>query len=85
MKNLKHIISIAVLLFVFYGIFVSECRAGNFYFKVLSNGLIDTEFVSEFTYRPDMCLIQVATDTGLAIIDPKKFQDLSAFWEQLQL
>jgi ribonuclease D len=31
---------------------------------------IDTEFVSEDTYRPELCLIQLATDEGLALIDP---------------
>jgi ribonuclease D len=42
----------------------------------------DTEFVSETTYRPVLCLIQVATDDGsLAIIDPIGMESTAAFWE----
>ncbi len=29
----------------------------------------DTEFVSEHTYRPVLCLIQIAADDDLAVID----------------
>jgi len=43
----------------------------------------DTEFVSEDTYRPDLCLIQVATEDELVIIDPKKIGDVTSFWELL--
>jgi ribonuclease D len=42
----------------------------------------DTEFVSETTYRPVLCLIQVATDDGsLAIIDPIGMDSTAEFWE----
>ena len=41
----------------------------------------DTEFVSEDTFDPVLCLIQVATDTRLAVIDPLKIADLSPFWD----
>lgn len=41
----------------------------------------DTEFVSEDCYQPQLCLVQVATDNELAIIDPLDLQDLSPFWE----
>ena len=44
----------------------------------------DTEFVSETTYRPQLCLIQVADDDGrVAIIDPFAVDDLAPFWERL--
>lgn len=43
----------------------------------------DTEFVSEDTYRPELCLIQVATDTGLAVIDPYPVGDTTEFWKAI--
>jgi ribonuclease D len=43
----------------------------------------DTEFVSEDTYRPDLCLIQVALGQELAVIDPRQVRDVTAFWEAL--
>jgi ribonuclease D len=43
----------------------------------------DTEFVSEDTYLPDLCLIQVAIDGDLAIIDPRTVGDVRPFWELL--
>ena len=43
----------------------------------------DTEFVSENRYRPELCLIQVATDTEIAIIDTMSVDELSPFWKLL--
>ena len=43
----------------------------------------DTEFVSENTYRPQLCLIQIAVDERLVVIDPLDIQDIDVFWETL--
>jgi ribonuclease D len=43
----------------------------------------DTEFVSEDTFRPELCLIQVATQDQLAVIDPYQVGKLSQFWRTL--
>jgi ribonuclease D len=44
---------------------------------------IDTEFVSEDTFRPELCLVQVVTKDDLAVIDPYKAGNLTKFWETL--
>jgi ribonuclease D len=44
---------------------------------------IDTEFVSEDTFRPELCLIQVATKDILAVIDPYQAGELQGFWRML--
>ncbi len=41
----------------------------------------DTEFVSERTYRPVLCLVQVATEDGLALIDALAVDDMTPFWQ----
>lgn len=43
----------------------------------------DTEFVSEHTYRPVLCLIQVAADGQLAVIDAMTVRDVTPFWEAI--
>ncbi len=43
----------------------------------------DTEFVSEDTYRSDLCLIQVAAGDELAVIDPLAAGDVSEFWQAI--
>lgn len=43
----------------------------------------DTEFVSEHSFRPELCLIQVAASGRLAAIDTIAVGDTSAFWKML--
>ncbi len=43
----------------------------------------DTEFVAEHTYRPQLCLIQVAAAGKLAVIDPLTISSMIPFWEVL--
>ncbi len=42
---------------------------------------LDTEFVSEETFEPVLCLIQIATRTRIAAIDATAFDDLTSFWD----
>ena len=41
----------------------------------------DTEFVSEFTYRPELCLLQFATRERCVAVDPYQIDDLTAWWD----
>lgn len=41
----------------------------------------DTEFVSESTFEPQLCLIQVASSERLALVDPLAVRDLEPFWD----
>lgn len=43
----------------------------------------DTEFVSEDRYRPQLCLIQVAAEEIVAIIDPFLMERTEPFWDLL--
>lgn len=43
----------------------------------------DTEFVSENRYRPQLCLIQIATESELAIIDAIALPNVDQFWQTL--
>jgi len=43
----------------------------------------DTEFVSENRYRPQLCLIQIVTESQLAIVDTLEIEDVTPFWELL--
>src|SRR5690349_1750004 len=40
----------------------------------------DSEFIGELTYHPKLCLIQVASATRVALIDPLADLDLTGFW-----
>jgi ribonuclease D len=41
----------------------------------------DTEFVSEETFKPVLCLVQVATISRLAVVDPLKIGSMEPFWD----
>ena len=43
----------------------------------------DTEFVGEDSYRPELCLIQIATSDRLFVIDPFAVGPLEPFWRVL--
>ncbi len=44
---------------------------------------IDTEFIRENTYYPILCLVQIASDTFSAVIDPLSEIDMKPVWEIL--
>src|SRR5437867_2534478 len=46
---------------------------------------LDTEFVGEDTYHPSLCLIQIATQDALYLIDPFAFseEELRPVWTLL--
>lgn len=44
---------------------------------------LDTEFVGEESYRPELCLVQVSTPGTLVVIDPYTAGDLATFWDLL--
>jgi ribonuclease D len=46
---------------------------------------LDTEFISEDSYRSELCLLQVAADGRLAVIDPFTAGELTPFWRQLAI
>ena len=49
--------------------------------RAIGRFAFDTEFVSEDTFEPVLCLIQVATRERLALVDPLAVRDVSAFWD----
>jgi ribonuclease D len=55
------------------------CRA----LSQLGSIAFDTEFVAEDTYRPVLCLVQVAAGDQLAVIDALAVQDITPFWEAI--
>jgi ribonuclease D len=44
---------------------------------------LDTEFVGEDSYRPELCLVQVSTPDALFVVDPLACGSLHEFWELL--
>ncbi|QDV21509.1 Ribonuclease D [Gimesia panareensis] len=41
----------------------------------------DTEFVSEFTYRPELSLLQFALNGRTVAVDPYEVEDLTPWWD----
>jgi ribonuclease D len=50
---------------------------------IRKSGLVafDTEFISEYTFRPELCLLQFATKQQCVAVDPFEVHKLDAWWE----
>jgi ribonuclease D len=44
---------------------------------------LDLEFIPERTYAAQLCLVQVATDDDVFLIDPLALPDLTALWQRI--
>ncbi|MDG2186907.1 MAG: ribonuclease D [Hyphomicrobiales bacterium] len=64
----------------------SQNKLDNFILNIRSETIlgIDTEFVRERTYWPDLCLIQIATKNEEFIVDIKSNLTLDKLWDVLQ-
>ena len=68
-----------------YDLVTTESQLGALVDRLAAHPHIafDTEFVSEHTYRSQLCLIQVAAPDTLAVIDTLKVRELDPFWQLL--
>lgn len=44
---------------------------------------VDLEFIPERTYHPELCLVQVATDSNAYIVDPIAMPELMPLWQRV--
>jgi len=68
-----------------YDLITSESQLDTLVSRLAAHPHIafDTEFVSEHTYRSQLCLIQVAAPDTLAVIDTLQVRDVEPFWRLL--
>jgi len=68
-----------------YDLITTESQLGALVDRLAVHSYVafDTEFVSEHTYRSQLCLIQVAAPDTLAVIDTLKVRELEPFWRLL--
>ncbi|MDX1948606.1 MAG: HRDC domain-containing protein [Pirellulaceae bacterium] len=71
--------------FVRYEHITSEQHLRDFCDTIATAPIVafDTEFVSEDSYQPELCLVQLAAGEHLAIVDPLAFENLAPLWELL--
>src|SRR5439155_21084379 len=77
--------SVSLLAQVHYDHITSEQHLRDFCESISAAPIVafDTEFVSEDSFQPDLCLVQLAANERLAIVDPFEVQDLSPLWSLL--
>jgi ribonuclease D len=61
----------------------SQLETAVFRLESASRLAIDTEFMRESTYYPQLCLVQVATDSDCFLVDPLAGLDLDALYALL--
>ena len=61
-----------------------ELDAALFRLRSADRLALDTEFMRERTYHPQLCLVQIATETDCVLIDPLAGLDLKPLHELLQ-
>jgi ribonuclease D len=68
-----------------FEVLTTDTQVGDLVDRLAQHGHVcfDTEFVSEHTYRSQLCLLQVAAPGILAVIDTLKARDLEPFWRLL--
>ena len=68
-----------------YDLITTESQLGALVDRLSAHSHVafDTEFVSEHTYRSQLCLIQVAAPDTLAVIDTLEVRELDPFWRLL--
>lgn len=61
----------------------TQAEFDNLCTRIQKEGLVafDTEFVSEYTYRPELCLLQFALENECVAVDPQKVDNLSSWWD----
>ena len=67
-------------------LYITEQSALNDFCAQIKNSAwltLDTEFIREKTYYPELCLIQIANQEHIACIDPLQLSDLSPLTELL--
>ncbi len=54
--------------------------------EIRAEGLVafDTEFISEYRWKPELCLLQFATRRRVVAVDPYAVEDLSAWWRLME-
>lgn len=62
----------------------AELDAALFRLRSADRLALDTEFMRERTYHPQLCLVQIATETDCVLIDPLAGLDLGPLHELLQ-
>lgn len=66
-------------------VFLDADNVGELSERLANAGRIglDTEFMRERTYYPQLCLVQVATDRTICCVDPLGARDIEVVWQTL--